>query len=143
VRLLPTHHVQHKRNEAVMRGERKKHFVNQHDVLEVVYHALAVKEIHRRAQEIPVQCLRESKTPGPRRYVRNGDHFFEADDLNGRPENDDIYVPGKNGAEEDGDHDESPYCAGDEGLLLLLKVRDLFGRFLRQSTCQPARSPAS
>ena len=112
--------------------ERQQHAVNQNNVLEIIYHALAVQEIHGRAQEIPVQRLGEPEAARARGHVGDGDDFFEADYLDGRHDDDDVDVAGEHATEKDGNHYEGPDGAGDEGLFFLVVVGDGLGLlFLR------------
>jgi hypothetical protein len=114
--------------------------VDHQDVLEVVYHTLAVQEVHGSAQEVPVQRLGEAQTARLARNIRNRNDLLERYDLHHGDDDDDEEVAGAEGPEEARDHDEGPYCARDEvGLLLLvLALGLLFGELC----CQPASSPA-
>ena len=118
-----TDHIEHEADEAVMGCEYHQDFVNQHDMLEIVYHTLSVEEIHGHPQEIPVERSREPKILRPARDVGNGDDFFEGHNLNCRHDPNHIDVPREHGGEKDRDHDQGPYRSGDECLLLLLVVR--------------------
>ena len=57
------------------------------------------------------------------RNVRNGDNFFEGDDLKGSDNSDHVNMTGKQRDQEGGDHHEGPYRPGNKGLLLLLVFR--------------------
>lgn len=104
----------------MMRREWLQHLINQHNVLEVVNHTLTVQEVHRRGKPVPIQALSKAQSARPRRDVRNGNDLLEGDNLNSGDDQDDVDVAHSHGEEERPDHDEGPYCAGDEGLLLLL-----------------------
>lgn len=60
-RKIHTHDVKHERDKAVVCRKRKEHFVHQDDVLEVVDHTLAVKEVHGRSKEVPIEGLGEAQ----------------------------------------------------------------------------------
>lgn len=96
-------------------------------MLEVVNDALAVEEVHGHPEEVPVQGLCESQTSRPARHVYDADNLFEGHDLDGGYDDDDVDVPGEQGAQKHADHDKGPYCAGDECLLLLLEFRRFAG----------------
>lgn len=148
-----THNIEEKANEAVVSGQRQQHLVNEQDVLEVVDNALSVKEIHGRREEIPVQGLGEAEVLLLAGYIGDGNNFLERDDLDGSNQNDDVDVTGEHGDKETRDHDESPYRAGNEGLLLLLvfglggflikliknAVRDIYRIMLQFCTNSPPR----
>lgn len=112
-----------------MRGKRQQHPIDQDNMLKIINHALAVEEIHRSTKEVPVQGLGEAEGAGARGHVGDGDNLLEGDDLHGGHDDDDVDVAGEHAAEEDGDHDEGPDGAGDEGLFFLLVGRGL-GWFL-------------
>lgn len=113
----------------MMRSKRQQHPINQHNMLKVINHALAVEEIHGGAEEVPIQGLSKAEGAGARGDVGDGDDLLEGDDLHGGHDDDDVDVAGEHAAEEDGDHDEGPDGAGDEGLFFLLIGRGL-GWFL-------------
>ena len=114
-----TEDVQHKADEPMVRRKRQQNAINQQDVLEVVYDALAIQIIHRRTEEVPVQRLGEAQAARPAGHIDDGNDLFERDDLQRRHNHYNVDVAGKEGEEEAADHDEGPYCARDEGLLLL------------------------
>lgn len=114
-----THNVEHEADESMMRCKRQEHAIDQHDVLEVVDYALAVQEVHRRAQKVPIQCLREAQRTRSTGHIGDSYHLLEADDLYRRYDDDHVNMAGEHAAEEDGNHDQSPDGAGDEGLSLL------------------------
>ena len=62
-------------------------------MLEVVYHALSVQEIHCRSKEIPVERPCEREILRPAWYMGDGDDFFEGYDLEGRNDANYIYMP--------------------------------------------------
>lgn len=114
-----TEYVQHEADEAVVRRKRQENAVNQQDVLEVVYHALAVQIVHGCAEEVPVERFCEAQTPRPAWHVDDGDNFLERHHLQRRDHHYDVDVAGQEGEEKAADHDEGPYRPGDERLLLL------------------------
>lgn len=103
----------------MMRRERQQHPINQNHMFEIINHTLPIQKIHRRAQKIPIQRLGEAQAARAGGDVGDGDDFFEADDLDGGDDDEDVDVAGEHAAEEDADHDEGPGGAGDEGLFLL------------------------
>lgn len=120
-----TSDVQDKRDESVMRRKWLQHLIYEYNMLEVIDHTLAVQEIHRRRKPIPIQALREAQSARPRRNVRNGNNLLEGDNLDSGDNQDDVDVAHSHGEEECPNHDEGPYCARDEGLLLLLVLGGL------------------
>ena len=100
--------------------------IHQHDVLKIVDHVLAVQVVHDRAQEVPVQCAREAQVLGLAGRIGDGDDLLEGDELHGRDDGYYVDVAGEHEGEEEGNHDQGPYCTSDEGLLLL----GLFGLLL-------------
>lgn len=91
-------------------------------MLEIVYDALPIEEIHRRREEIPVEGLGEFQILRSTRNIRDSDDFFERYDLYGRDDGDNVDMAGQDGGKEAPDHDERPYCSGYEALLLFLIV---------------------
>lgn len=116
----PTHDIEHETNEAMVSRKRQENLVDEDDVLEVVDDTFAVEKIHGSTQEVPVECLGEAQLAGTARNVGNGNDLLEGDDLNSSDNHDDVDVTGKHGSEEEGNHDNAPYCSCDERLLLLL-----------------------
>lgn len=115
-----TNDIEYEADEPMVRCKYEKNFINKNYVLEVVYHALPIQEIHGRPQEVPVERSCESKVFRPARNIGNGNHFFEGDDLDCGHNRNHVDMPRQHGGEEDGDHDERPYCSSDECLFLLL-----------------------
>lgn len=115
-----THDVESKANESVVRGQREQHLVDEEDVLEVVDDTLSVQEIHCCREEIPIQGLGEAEVLLLAGDVGDGNDFLEGDNLDRGDQTNDIDVTGEHGDEKAGDHHESPYRAGNEGLLLFL-----------------------
>lgn len=106
--------------------------VHHEDVLEVVDDALAVQEVHGGAEEVPVERLCETQAAGLAGHVCDCNDLLEGDALDGRDHDDDKEVACAEGPEEGGNHDESPYGAGNEvGLFLLILG---LGRLLRGLT---------
>ena len=124
-----TDHIKHKTDKPMMRSKRQQHPIDQHDMLKIINDTLAIEEIHSGAEEIPIQGLGKAERAGAGGDVGDGDDLLERDDLDGRHDDDDVDVAGEHAAEEDGDHDEGPDGAGDEGLFFLLVGRWL-GWFL-------------
>jgi hypothetical protein len=91
-------------------------------VLEVVYDALAVQEVHGRCQPVPIQGLGKAQPPGATRDIGNGDDLLERHDLHGGDNANDVDVAHEHGAKEAANHDKRPYRPSDEGLFLLLIV---------------------
>ena len=116
----------------MVRRERQQHTIDQHDMLEVVDHALAVEKVHGRAEEVPVQRFGETEASCARRHVRYCNDLLEADDLDSSDNDDHVDVTSEHATEEDADHHESPDGSGNEALLLLLIVA-LRGCFLDRS----------
>lgn len=89
-------------------------------MLEVVDHALAVQEIHRCGQEIPVQRFGEAQILLLVRDIGDSNNLLEGYDLDPGDEGNNIDMTGEQGDEETGNHHEGPYRSGNEGLFLLL-----------------------
>ena len=121
----PTHDVEHEADEAMVRSERQQDTIDQNNVLEVVNDALAVEEVHGRAEKIPIQRLGEAQAPCATRDIGNCDDFFERDNLHCRDHDYHVDVAGEDTAEEDTNHHECPDHARDEGLLLLFELGQL------------------
>ena len=83
----------------------KQQAVHHQDVLEVVYHTLAVQEVHGSAQEVPVERLGEAQTAGLARHVRNCNDLLERYDLHRGDDDNDEEVAGAEGPEEARNHD--------------------------------------
>lgn len=105
-----------------MRRERQQHSVHEHDMLEVVYDALAIQIVHRDAEEVPVQGLGEAQVLGLAGHVGDGNDLFERDQLNRSDQHDDVDVSREQREEEPKHHEERPYCSRYKRLLLLLVV---------------------
>src|SRR6187402_77720 len=88
-------------------------------MLKVIYHALAVKEVHGRCQPIPVQRLSESESSSTTRDVRDRNNLFEGYNLHRSHDCNNIDVSHEHSAEECAYHYKRPYRSSDEGLLLL------------------------
>lgn len=99
-------------------------------MLEIVDDAFSVEKVHAGAEKIPVQRSGEGKVFGSAGDICYSYDFLERDDLNSGDYGEDVDMPGEHGCEEAGDHDEGPYRASDEGLLLLLVFRLRFWFFL-------------
>lgn len=129
---LITKDIEDKANEAVVGCERQQNLINKYNMLEVVDDALAVEEVHGRAEPVPVETLGGAQIAGAARDVGNGDDFLEGDDLDGGDNEDDVDVAHEEGEEEAGNHDEGPEGTRPEvGLLLgVLGGLLLFGRGL-------------
>lgn len=125
--MVLTYNVEHEADEPMMCCKRQQHFVDENDMLKVVYHALTIQEVHGRPQEVPIETSRERKIPGSAWHCCNSDDFLKRDDLYGCNDADDVDMPGKEADEEGRDHHEGPYGPGYEGLFLLL-VLGLRGR---------------
>ena len=65
----------------MMRRERQKDLVYQHNVLEIIDDTLPIQKVHRGPQEVPVQRPRKAQTPVSARDICNGDNFFEGYNL--------------------------------------------------------------
>lgn len=94
--------------------------INQDDVLKVINHTLSIKEVHSRRKPVPIQALRKAQSACSRWDIGNGNNLLEGDDLNSGNDEDDVDMTHGHGEEETPNHDECPYRAGKEGLLLLL-----------------------
>lgn len=94
--------------------------INQDNVLKVVNHRLSVEEVHSRRKPVPIQALREAQSACPRWDIGDSNNLLEGDNLDSGNNEDDVDVSHSHGEEETSDHDECPYRAGEEGLLLLL-----------------------
>jgi len=114
----------------VVSRKRQENLVDKNNVLEVVDHTLAVEEVHGRSEEVPVESLGESQAPRSRRHVSNRNDLLVADNLHGGHNDEHVDVTREHGAEEEGDHDDGPDGACDEGLLLLFRFRELLDRRL-------------
>jgi hypothetical protein len=124
-----TKDVDKKTNEAVVRGQRQQNLVDEYYVLEVVYDSLAVEKVHGGSQPVPVQALGRTQLPRPARNARNRYDFAEGHDLDGRDNENDVYVTHEEGRKEAPDHDEGPEGARHEvGPLLLVFGLLLDGR---------------
>ena len=102
--------------------ERKEDSVNEDNMFEIVDYAFSVEEVHGRTKEIPVQRSCERQIVCPTGHIGYRNDLLEGNDLDERDDAYDIDVARKHGKEETGDHDKSPYCPGNEGLLLLLII---------------------
>lgn len=89
-------------------------------MLEVVNDALAVEKVHGSAEKVPVERLCEAQATCLAGHIGNGNDLLEGDDLDGGDDDDDEKMSGTKGPEEAGNHDEGPYCTGDEVCLFLL-----------------------
>lgn len=49
-----THDIEHEADEPMVSRKRQEHPIDQDDMLEIVYHAFAVEEVHCRSEEVPV-----------------------------------------------------------------------------------------
>lgn len=56
---LLTNNVKSEADKSVMSRKWLKNLVHQYNMLEIIYDALAVKEVHRRRQPVPIQRLCE------------------------------------------------------------------------------------
>lgn len=56
---LLTNNIKSKADKPVMSREWLKNLIDQYNMLEIIYDALAVKEVHRRRQPVPIQGLCE------------------------------------------------------------------------------------
>lgn len=106
-------------------SERQEDLVYQHNVLEVVDHTLAVQEIHGGSEEVPVESLGEAQAACSRRHIGNRNDLLVANNLHGGHDDEHVDVASEHGSKEEGNHDERPDGACDEGLLLLLVLRQL------------------
>lgn len=116
----PTHDVKCETDESVVGSQRQENLVYQQDVLEIVYHAFSIQEVHCRREPIPVQGLGEAEILLATGDVGDRDYFLERNNLNGSDQANNVYMTRKHSNKEARDHDEGPYCSCDEGLLLLL-----------------------
>ena len=96
--------------------------VKEDDVPKVVDEALAVEEVHGRAQKVPVQSLGEAQVAGLARNIGNGDDFLERDNLYSSDDEDDVYVAHEQRKEEAANHDERPQRTRNEVCLFLFVV---------------------
>lgn len=113
----------------------QQNFVNQDDMLEVIYNTFSVQKVHGRTEEVPVQTAREGEILGSARDIRNGNDLLEGDNLYRCDNANDVEMAGEQTNKESGDHDEGPYCSGDECLLFLLILR-LRRILVLGTTCQ-------
>ena len=126
---LGTDNVEHKGDEAVMSSQRKQQPVNHQNMLEVVDDALAVQKVHCGAEKVPVERLCEAQAAGLAGHVCDCNNLLEGYALDGGDHDDYEEVASAESPEEGGNHDEGPYCAGDEVclFLLILCLGGLFG----------------
>lgn len=117
-----TNNVKRKGYKPVMGSQRKQQTVNHQDVLEVIYDALAVQKVHGGAEKVPVQGFGEAQAAGLARDVCDCDDLLEGNDLDSGDDDDYEEVAGAESPEEASNHDQRPYCAGDEVCLFLLVV---------------------
>lgn len=122
-----THYIKHEADESMVRSKRQQHTIDQHNMLEVVDDTLSIEKVHGGTQEVPVQGLGEAQRSSPAGNVGDGNDLLEGDDLNCSDDDNHIDVTGEHGSKEDANHGKGPDRAGDEGLLLLLILRDLCG----------------
>jgi hypothetical protein len=112
----------------VVGSQGKQQTVHHQNVLEVVYDTFAVQKVHGSAEEIPVERLGKAQTPGFAGDVCDGNDLLEGYDLDGGDDDDNVEVAGSEGQEEEGNHNEGPYCARYEVCLFLLVLAlGLFG----------------
>lgn len=98
--------------------------IHQQNVFEIVDDALSVEKVHGCSQKVPVQRFREPQVPVFAGDIGNRNNLLEGDDLHGRNDGNEVYVAGEHRTKETGNHDKGPYRSSDEGLFLLLVVRD-------------------
>lgn len=89
-------------------------------MLEVVDHAFPVQKVHRDCEKVPIQRLCQRQILLPRRDLRNCDDFLKAYDLNCRDNDENVDMSCEHCCEEASYHEQCPYCARNEGRLLLL-----------------------
>lgn len=82
--------------------------VKEDDVPKIVDDALAVEEIHGRAQKVPIQSLGEAQVAGLAGDIGDGDDLLERNDLYGSDDEDDVYVAHEQRKEKTANHDEGP-----------------------------------
>lgn len=108
----------------MVRSQGQQHFIDQEDMLEIIYHALAIQKIHGGCEEVPIERFGELEVLGLAGDVGNGDDLLERNDLDNGDDGDEIDVTGEHGNEEARDHNKRPYRPGYKGLFLLLILRD-------------------
>lgn len=94
-------------------------------MFEIIYDAFSVQVVHGSPQEIPIQRPGKRKILRSTRNVCDGDDLFEGNDLNSGNNYHHVYVPGEHRDKEEGDHNQCPYCPGNECLLFLLVIGGL------------------
>lgn len=114
--------IENKADEAVVSGQRQQNPVNQDDVLEVVYHTLAVEEVHGARQPVPVEALGGLDVPGAGWHRCDSNDLLERDDLDGGHDGNNVDVAHEESSKEASDHDKSPKGTGYEVCLFLLIV---------------------
>lgn len=122
--IINTYHIEHKADKPMVSCKRKKHFVHQHNMLEIIDDTLAIEEVHCRSQPIPVQCLGELQSTRATRHIGNGNDFLEGYYLDCSHNRYDVDVAHEHGPEEYANHEECPYRSSDESLLLLFVLSD-------------------
>lgn len=104
--------------------EWQQYSIHQQNVFEVVDDALSVKEVHGCSQKVPIQRFREPQVPVFAGDICNRNNFLKGDDLNCGNDGNEVYMSREHRTKEAGNHDKGPYRSSDEGLFLLLVVRE-------------------
>jgi hypothetical protein len=89
-------------------------------MLEVVNNALSVQKVHGNCEKVPIQRFGQWKVLLLSRHLRNGDDFFEGNDLNSGDHYQHVDVSCKHATKKPSNHSQCPYRARDEGRLLFL-----------------------
>lgn len=98
--------------------------IHQQNVFEIVDDALPVKKVHGCSQKVPVQRFREPQVPVFAGDIGNRNNLLKGHNLNGGNDGNEVYMTGEHRTKETGNHDKGPYRSSDEGLFLLLVVRE-------------------
>ena len=99
-------------------------------MLEIVDYTLSVEKVHGGAEEIPVQRSSEGQVLCSAGHIGNSNDLLKRNNLYSGDYSQDVDMPSEHSSKKAGDHDQGPYGASDESLLLLLVLRLRVGLFL-------------
>jgi hypothetical protein len=89
-----TANVEHEAYEPMVVGKRQQDLVDENNVFEVVYQALAVQKVHCGAEEIPVQRFCKAQASGAAGNINDAHDLLEGNDLDGCYYEDDVDMAG-------------------------------------------------
>lgn len=103
-----------------MRRKGQKDLVHEQNMLEVINDTFTIQKVHCYGKEVPIQRPRQWEVLLLGRDLGNVDDLFEADDLDGSNQEENVDMSAEHSQEETSNHCQSPYCTSDKGLFLLL-----------------------